>query len=68
MSTDPIDLDATELLAAGSHDPVMALQARALVAEVRRLRAERNRCRCSCHDCCVPLDASCEDCEDDHER
>ena len=38
MSTDPIDLDAIERMAAGSHDPVMALQARALVAEVRRLR------------------------------
>ena len=25
----------------------------ALVAEVRRLRGERERCGCSCHDCCV---------------
>ena len=40
MSTDPIDLDAIERMAAGSHDPVMALQARALVAEVRRLRGD----------------------------
>ena len=40
MSTDPIDLDAIERIAAGSHDPVMALQTRALVAEVRRLRGE----------------------------
>ena len=39
--TDPIDLDAIERMAAGSHDPVMALQARALVAEVRRLRGEQ---------------------------
>ena len=40
MSTDPVDLDAIERIAAGSHDPVMALQTRALVAEVRRLRGE----------------------------
>ena len=43
MSTDPVDLDAIERMAAGSHDPVMALQTRALVAEVRRLRGELER-------------------------
>ena len=24
-------------------------------------------CDCSCHRCCVPMDASCEDCEDNHD-
>lgn len=24
-------------------------------------------CTCSCHDCCVPQEASCEDCEEDHD-
>ena len=24
------------------------------------------RCDCSCHSCCIPLDASCEDCEEEH--
>ena len=45
MSTDPIDLDAIERMAAGSHDPVMALQARALVAEVRQLRGKLEQLR-----------------------
>lgn len=28
----------------------------------------RGRCQCSCHQCCVPLDQSCEDCEDEHDE
>jgi hypothetical protein len=24
-------------------------------------------CRCSCHDCCVPLHEACGDCEEDHQ-
>jgi hypothetical protein len=23
-------------------------------------------CRCYCHTCCVPRDAACDDCEEDH--
>lgn len=42
---DPIDLDAIERMTRNSHDPVMALQARALVAEVRRLRGELDHWR-----------------------
>ena len=30
------------------------------------VKDEPRRCDCSCHRCCVPLDASCEDCEEEH--
>jgi hypothetical protein len=23
-------------------------------------------CDCSCHDCCIPLWAACDECEDNH--
>lgn len=32
------------------------------------IRAAERRCTCSCHACCVPLDESCEHCEENHER
>jgi len=31
----------------------------------KALNIPQRTCRCSCHSCCVPLDASCEDCDDD---